>query len=39
MNSDPYTEGWFIRIKPSDLSEVDDLMDAGTYDEFEKSQG
>ena len=39
MNSDPYTEGWFIRIKPSDLSEVDDLMDAEAYDEFEKSQG
>jgi glycine cleavage system H protein len=39
MNSDPYTEGWFIRIKPSDLSEVDELMDAAAYDEFEKSQG
>ena len=39
MNSDPYTEGWFIRIKPSDLSEVEDLMDAEAYDEFEKSQG
>ena len=23
MNSDPYTEGWFIRIKPTDLSEVE----------------
>jgi glycine cleavage system H protein len=39
MNSDPFTEGWFIRIKPSDLSELDDLMDAASYDEFEKSQG
>jgi glycine cleavage system H protein len=39
MNSDPFTEGWFVRIRPSDLSELDDLMDADTYDEFEKSQG
>ncbi|MEO5952859.1 MAG: glycine cleavage system protein GcvH [Chloroflexia bacterium] len=39
MNSDPFTDGWFVRIKPSDLSELDDLMDAATYDEFEKSQG
>ena len=26
-------------IKPTDLSEVDELMDAAAYDEFEKSQG
>lgn len=39
MNSDPFTDGWFVRIKPSDLSELDDLMDATTYDDFEKSQG
>lgn len=39
MNSDPFTEGWFLRIKPSDPSELDDLMDAQAYDEFEKSQG
>ena len=39
MNSDPFTEGWFLRIRPSDLSELDDLMDAEAYDEFEKSQG
>jgi glycine cleavage system H protein len=39
MNSDPFTEGWFVRIRPSDVSDLDDLMDAGAYDEFEKSQG
>lgn len=39
MNSDPFTEGWFLRIKPSDLSELDSLMNADAYDEFEKSQG
>jgi glycine cleavage system H protein len=39
MNSDPFTAGWFLRIKPSDPSELDDLMDAQAYDEFEKSLG
>ncbi len=39
MNSDTFTEGWFVRIKPSDISELDNLMDADAYDEFEKSQG
>jgi glycine cleavage system H protein len=39
LNSDPFAGGWFIRVRPSDLSELDDLMDPETYDEFEKSQG
>lgn len=39
MNSDPFTEGWFVRIRPNNITELDDLMDADKYDEFEKSQG
>ena len=39
LNSDPFTEGWFMRIKPSNIEELESLMDAETYDEFEKSQG
>jgi glycine cleavage system H protein len=39
LNSDPFTEGWFIKIKPSDPSELDKLMDPDAYDEFEKAQG
>lgn len=31
INSDPYGAGWIIRIKPSDLSELDSLMDAEAY--------
>ena len=31
VNEDPYGKGWFVRIKPSDLAELDDLMDAETY--------
>ena len=38
INSDPFGEGWFVRIKPSNLSELDSLMSAEEYDEFEKSQ-
>jgi glycine cleavage system H protein len=39
LNSDPFSDGWFIKVKPSDLSELDKLMDAAAYDEFEKAQG
>ncbi|MCK5906787.1 MAG: glycine cleavage system protein GcvH [Flavobacteriales bacterium] len=31
VNSDAYGEGWMIKIKMSDLSEVDALLDAATY--------
>lgn len=31
VNDDPYGEGWLIRIRMSDPSEVDALMDAGAY--------
>jgi glycine cleavage system H protein len=31
VNDDPYGEGWLIRIRMSDASEVDALMDADAY--------
>lgn len=31
VNSDPYGEGWLVRIKPTDPSEADDLLDAEAY--------
>jgi glycine cleavage system H protein len=31
VNEDPYGEGWLIRIRLSDPSEVDDLLDAEGY--------
>ena len=34
VNADPYGEGWLIRIRLSDPSEVDALLDAGAYKEF-----
>ena len=31
INEDPYGEGWMVRVRVSDRSEVDALMDAGAY--------
>ena len=31
LNEDPYGDGWLAKVKLSDPSEVDDLMDAATY--------
>lgn len=31
VNQSPYGEGWIVKIKPTDLSELDDLMDAEAY--------
>ena len=39
INADPFGDGWFARIKPSDTSELDSLMSPEEYDEFEKAQG
>ena len=30
-NSDPLGDGWFFKIKPSDASQLDDLMDEAAY--------
>jgi len=32
VNSDPYGEGWMVKIKISDASQVDGLMDAAAYE-------
>ena len=32
VNEDPYGDGWLVKIKLSDTSELDDLMDASTYE-------
>ena len=31
INEDPYGEGWLVRVKLSDPSEVDALLDADSY--------
>ena len=32
INEDPYGEGWLVRVRLSDPSEVDSLMDASSYE-------
>jgi glycine cleavage system H protein len=32
VNDDPYGEGWMVRVRLSDPSELDDLMDADVYE-------
>jgi glycine cleavage system H protein len=31
VNSDPYGEGWIIKISVKDAAELDNLMDAAAY--------
>jgi glycine cleavage system H protein len=33
INSSPYKDGWIVKIKMSDTSELDELMDAEAYKE------
>jgi len=33
INEDPYGDGWICRIKPSDMDELDGLLDADAYKE------
>ncbi|MBR4135085.1 MAG: glycine cleavage system protein GcvH [Bacteroidales bacterium] len=34
VNSDPYGEGWIVKIKMTDPAEADSLMDAAAYEAF-----
>jgi len=34
VNSDPYGDGWMIKIKMSNQEEVEDLLDAAAYQEI-----
>ncbi len=31
VNQDPYGDGWFFRIEPNDVGELDELLDADGY--------
>ena len=31
INSDPYGEGWMLKVEMSDLSEIDALLDSAAY--------
>jgi len=31
VNASPYDDGWFFKVKPSDLNELDDALDSEAY--------
>lgn len=33
VNQDPYGDGWFFRIEPDDVAQLDELLDADGYAE------
>lgn len=39
INSSPYDEAWLIRVRISDPKELDELMDAATYEQYLKDEG
>jgi glycine cleavage system H protein len=38
VNTDPYGDGWMIRVRLSDATEVDVLMSAEEYDEYVETE-
>ena len=34
INSDPYNEGWIVKIEITDTSEIDSLLDLNTYNKL-----
>jgi glycine cleavage system H protein len=39
VNDDPYGEGWLVRVRLSDPSEVDSLLDVAAYRQHLAEQG
>ncbi|MFP6817383.1 MAG: glycine cleavage system protein GcvH [Pseudomonadales bacterium] len=31
VNQDPYGDGWFFKVQPDDITELEDLLDAQAY--------
>lgn len=38
VNSDPYGEGWMVRLRMSSRGEVDSLLTAAEYEDFTKAE-
>lgn len=38
INSDPHGKGWIVKMKDINIAEMDELMDASTYEEFIKTE-
>ena len=39
VNTDPYGDGWMVRLRMTDASEVDELMNAEEYEEYIEAEG
>jgi glycine cleavage system H protein len=39
VNTDPYGDGWMVRIRMTDSSEVNELMTAEEYEEYVEAEG
>lgn len=39
VNQSPTENGWFMKIRVSDTSQIDAMMDEGDYNDFTASQG
>ena len=39
LNQDAYGAGWMLKVRPSNPAEVENLMTAAQYDEFERAAG
>jgi glycine cleavage system H protein len=39
VNEDPYGEGWMILVEPTEVSELEELLDAVKYREFAETEG
>jgi glycine cleavage system H protein len=38
VNTDPYGDGWMVRVKMSNAGEVDGLLSAAEYEDFTKAE-
>ena len=38
VNEDPYGDGWFFKVEPTDIEEMDDLLDADGYEQHCESE-
>lgn len=39
INDDPYDSGWIFKLKPVDLEQLDELMDAEAYSDYAEEEG
>ena len=39
VNSDPYGDGWLMRLQPDDSTRIEDLLDANAYEAVVQAEG